>query len=87
MTESDELAFVRGELDRCRMKLREAQIERDRLRAELRDALNQLERWHTVAEYREAMLDEQRGNTDRRSEYPSSGRTAAPSPRHRRRIT
>lgn len=87
VTESDELAFVRGELDRYRMKLGETQIERDRLRAELRDALNELERWHTLAEYREAMLDEQRGNTDRPSEFPSLGRTVALSSRHRRRIT
>ena len=87
MTESDELAFVRGELDRYRMKLGETQIERDRLRAELRDALNELERWHTLAEYREAMLDEQRGNTDRPSEFPSLGRTVALSSLHLRRIT
>ena len=60
MSESDELAFLRGELDRYRTKLRETQIERDRLRVELRDALSQLEYWRTLAEYRETMLDELR---------------------------
>jgi hypothetical protein len=86
MPERDELTFLRDELDRHRTKLRETQIERDRLRVELRDALSQLEHWRTLAEYRETMLDELRENTDRRREFPTTGHSAARAFRHRRRI-
>jgi uncharacterized coiled-coil DUF342 family protein len=60
VAESDELAFVRGERDRYRAQLREIEAERDRLRADVRGLLSQVEHWRTLAEYREAMLDEQR---------------------------
>jgi hypothetical protein len=36
--------------------LREVEAERDRLRADLRDALQQVEHWRTLAEYRQATL-------------------------------
>ena len=78
-------AFLRSELDRHRTKLRETQIERDRLRVELRDALSKLEYWRTLAEYRETMLDELRENTDRRRESPSPGHPAERPPRRLRR--
>jgi hypothetical protein len=41
-------------------QFREIQVEADRLRVELRDALAQVEYWRTLAEYRKTMLDEQR---------------------------
>jgi hypothetical protein len=37
-------------------RLREVEAERDRLRADLRDALQQVEHWRTLAEYRQATL-------------------------------
>ena len=86
VSESDELTFVRGELD-CQTQLREAQAERDRLRAQLRDALDQLEHWRTLAEFREAVLAELRESTDRRRELPSTGHPAVRASRRRFRIT
>ena len=50
MSESNELASVRGEPDRYQTKLRETQAERDRLRVKVRDALSQVEYWRTLAE-------------------------------------
>jgi len=83
--ETDEPASGSDELDDHRTQLGESQVERDRLRAELRDALSQLEYWRTLAEYREAMLDELRGNTDRGRESPSPGHPAERPPRRLRR--
>ena len=60
VSETDELASGQGELDRYRTPLAEIQVEMDRLRVELRDALGQVEYWRTLAEYRKAMLDERR---------------------------
>ena len=85
MPERDELTFLRDELDRHWTKLRETQIERDRLRVELRDALSQVEYWRTLAEYRETMLDERRENTDRRRESPSVCHPSERPPRRLRR--
>lgn len=51
----DELAALRRERDRYMEQLSEAEGERNHLRARLRDALEQLEHWRTLAEYREAM--------------------------------
>ena len=87
VSETDELASGQGELDHYRTQLRETQAERDRLRAELRDVLNQLEYWRTLAEYREAMLDEQRGNIARGRDFPSTGHPAVRASRRRRRST
>ena len=86
MSESDELAVVRGEPDR-QIQLKEARAERDRLRAELREALDQLEHWRTLAEYRETVILELRGNTDRRRELPPTGHPAVRSSRRRFGIT
>jgi hypothetical protein len=60
VSETDELASGQGELDHYRTRLAEIQVEMDRLRVELRDALAQVEYWRTLAEYRKAMLDERR---------------------------
>ena len=54
VSETDELASGQGELDRYRTPLAEIQVEMDRLRVELRDALAR------VRQYRKAMLDERR---------------------------
>ena len=85
MSESNELASVRGEPDRYQTKLRETQAERDRLRVKVRDALSQVEYWRTLAEYRETMLDERRENTDRRRESPSVCHPSERPPRRLRR--
>ena len=66
--ETDELACGGNELDDYRTQLGEGQVERDRLRVELRDALDQVEYWRTLAEYRKTMLDEQRDQR-RQSRY------------------
>jgi hypothetical protein len=58
--EIDKPASGGDELDDYRTQLRESEVERDRLRVELREALGQVEYWCTLAEYRKAMLDEQR---------------------------
>jgi len=58
--ETDEPACGRDELDEYRTRLGESQVETNRLRVELRDALAQVEYWRTLAEYRKTMLDEQR---------------------------
>ena len=58
--ETDGPASGRDELDDYRTQLEESEVERDRLRVELQDALGQIEYWRTLAEYRKAMLDEQR---------------------------
>ena len=70
--ERDWLAVVRAERDQYQEKLREMEGERDRLRAELRDALVQVEHWRTLAEYRKRVPAEQRDGTDRRREHPST---------------
>jgi hypothetical protein len=80
--ETDEPTSGRDELDDHRTQLVESQVERDRLRAELRDALGQVEYWRTLAEYRKAMLDEQREQR-RQPRYfldgpPSCTSTSAP---------
>ena len=56
----DEPTSGRDELDDFQAQLGAIQLERDRLRVELRDALGKVEYWRTLAEYRKAMLDEQR---------------------------
>ena len=56
----DELAALRRERDRYIELLGEAEGERNHLRARLRDALEQLEHWRTLAEYREAMRSRER---------------------------
>ena len=68
MPETDELAFFRIERDQLQGQVTEMKVERDCLRAELREALRRIEHWRSLAEYRERMLAEQRDGTDRRSE-------------------
>jgi len=58
--ETGEPASGRDELDDNPTQFREIQVETNRLRVELRNALAQVEYWRTLAEYRKAMLDEQR---------------------------
>jgi hypothetical protein len=64
----DELAVTRAECDIWLARLRQAEVERDRLRADLADALGQVEYWRTLAEYRERRLVERRDGTDVSSE-------------------
>jgi hypothetical protein len=58
--ETEDLASGRDEPDDYRVQLREIQAAMDHLRVELSDALGQIEYWRTLAEYRKAMLDEER---------------------------
>ncbi len=55
MTLDDEPG-LRGDLVLHSARLRELEKERDRLLVELRDALQQVEYWRTLAEYRQATL-------------------------------
>jgi len=66
--ETGEPASGRDELDDNPTQFREIQVETNRLRVELRDALGQVEYWRTLAEYRKTMLDEQRDQR-RQSRY------------------
>ena len=54
----DELAVTRAERDIWLARLRQTEVERDRLRVDLADALGQAEYWRTLAEYRERRLVE-----------------------------
>lgn len=54
--ESDELTSGRDDWQRYAAQLSEIQVERDRLLAELREALREVEHWRTLAEYRQATL-------------------------------
>jgi hypothetical protein len=64
----DELAVTRAERDIWLARLRQAEVERDRLRADLADALGQAEYWRTLAEYRERRLVERQEVLDTPSE-------------------
>lgn len=86
MPDGDELAFVRDERDHFRAQLKEIQLERDRLRGEIRDALSQVEYWRTLAEYRKGMLDAEKKDKDASQEPPPTSRFAQRLPRRRRRI-
>ncbi|MGA3353034.1 MAG: hypothetical protein ABSD85_07595 [Acidimicrobiales bacterium] len=68
--ESDELASVRDDWQRYAAQLREIQAERDRLLAELRDALREVEHWRTLAEYRQATLLARQHDDPERSHEP-----------------
>jgi hypothetical protein len=54
----DELVVARAERDLCLVRLRQAEVDRDKLRADLAEALGQVEYWRTLAEYRERRLVE-----------------------------
>jgi hypothetical protein len=54
----DELIVARAERDLCQVRLRQSEAERDNLRADLAEALGQVEYWRTLAEYRERRLVE-----------------------------
>ena len=86
MPESKELALARDEQVRNRTLLKEAQVESDRLRVELRDARGQIEYWRTLAEYRKAVLDAQGDSTDRRPGSQSISHPTEPPSRRRRRL-
>jgi len=60
----DELAVTRAERDLWLVRLRQAEAERERLRADLIEALAQVEYWRTLAEYRERRLVERQDNTE-----------------------
>lgn len=54
----DEATIACAERDLCLVRLRQAEAERKKLRAELAEALEQVEHWRTLAEYREKRLVE-----------------------------
>jgi uncharacterized protein YecE (DUF72 family) len=58
-SENDEFAALRRQLDLCLAQLSETVAERDQLRARLRESLQELEHWRTLAECREKMLTRQ----------------------------
>jgi len=60
----DELAALRAERDLWWARLRQAEAERDGLRAQLAKALDQVEYWRTLADYRESRLVERQAGTD-----------------------
>jgi hypothetical protein len=60
----DELAVTRAERDLWLIRLRQAEAERESLRADLIEALAQVEYWRTLAEYRERRLVERQDNTE-----------------------
>jgi hypothetical protein len=60
----DELATVRRERDHRQARLRQAEAERDALRADIAEALDQVEYWRTLAEYRERRLTERQDGED-----------------------
>ena len=55
---ADELTVTRAERDLCLVRLHQAEGDRARLRADLAEALDQVEYWRTLAEYRERRLVE-----------------------------
>ncbi len=69
--ESDELTIGRDDWQRYAAQLSEIRVERDRLLAELREALREVEHWRTLAEYRQAtLLARQRDETASRDAPP-----------------
>jgi hypothetical protein len=60
----DELATVRRERDHRQARLREVEAERDELRADIAEALDQVEYWRTLAEYRERRLTKRQDGED-----------------------
>jgi hypothetical protein len=55
---SNRPAIVRARPDDCRVKFCEIEAERNNLRADLAEALEQVEHWRTLAEYRGSRLVE-----------------------------
>jgi hypothetical protein len=66
----DELAVTRAERDLWLVRLRQAELERDGLRANLAEALAHVEYWRTLAEYREKRLVERQDLPDRKRGAP-----------------
>ncbi len=60
----DELAIVRRERDHRQTRLCQAEPERDEFRADIAGALDQVEYWRTLAEYRERRLTERQDGED-----------------------
>ncbi|MGA3353011.1 MAG: hypothetical protein ABSD85_07480 [Acidimicrobiales bacterium] len=60
----DELAVTRAERDLWLVRLRQAEAEGESLRADLVEALAQVEYWRTLAEYRERRLVERQDSAD-----------------------
>jgi hypothetical protein len=84
--ESQELATVRAERDHYRDRLRETEAEQNDLRADLADALGQVEHWRTLAEYRERRLAERRDGTDKLRELSPGEDRRRIWPERRRKI-
>ncbi|MGA2806209.1 MAG: hypothetical protein ABSF89_17805 [Acidimicrobiales bacterium] len=63
----DRQAVLLTERNECRALLLQVEAERDNLRAQLAGALEEVEHWRTLAEYRGNRLlqDSQRGETNR----------------------
>lgn len=53
---ADELAVTRAERDLCLVRIHQGDLDRAKLRADLAEALEQVEYWRTLAEYRERRL-------------------------------
>ena len=58
---ADELTIARAERDLCLARLHQADADHAKLRADLAEALEQVEYWRTLAEYRERRLVERLG--------------------------
>ena len=64
----DELVVARAERDLWLVRLRQTEGERDNLRADLAEALAQIEYWRTLAEYRERRLTDRQDSSDGKSD-------------------
>ena len=64
----DELVVARAERDLWLVRLRQTEGERDNLRADLAEALAQIEYWRTLAEYRERRLTDRQDSSDNKSD-------------------
>lgn len=58
MCANDDLLVVLAELQDLRADLRRTESERNKLRADVAEALEQIEHWRTLAEYRKSRLVE-----------------------------
>lgn len=58
VTPGNELTVTRAERDLCLARLQQLDADRAKLRADLAEALEQVEYWRTLAEYRERRLVE-----------------------------
>jgi hypothetical protein len=77
--ESDALTFGQDDWQRYAAQLSEVRAERDRLLVSLREALREVERWRSLAEYRQATILARQQDADTRhkpawKDYLTAGR-------------